>query len=298
MKIAFIGCVHSSFRALLKLLEMKNLGIEVVGVVTKAKSNVNADFKDLSPLCAEYNIPVHFEDSKDKAKSIRFIKKLTPDVVYCFGWSYLLSSEMINIAPHGTIGFHPAPLPKARGRHPIIWALVLGLDKTASTFFKMDEYADSGPILSQVNITITSDDNASSLYQKILDVSEKQIFEFTLQLANGDFVLKQQNVSEATYWRKRSQLDGEIDWRMRAEDIHNLVRALAPPYPGAEFFYKDERIVLNKTSLPAVEYPLLDEPGKVLNVEKDRVLVKCGHKSAIWIYNPAIIASLSRGDYL
>ena len=205
---------------------------------------------------------------------------------------------MINVATFGTIGFHPAPLPKARGRHPIIWALALGLEKTASTFFKMDEGADSGPILSQVNVAITSDDNASSLYQKILDVSEKQIFKFTLQLANGDSVLKEQDISGATYWRKRSQSDGRIDWRMRAEDIHNLVRALAPPYPGAEFVYKDECIVLNKTSVPPDEYSLFDEPGKVLVVEKDRALVKCGHKSAIWIYDLPIISNLLRGEYL
>lgn len=277
---------------------MKSLGIEVVGVVTKAKSKLNADFKDLSPLCAEYHIPVHFEDNKDKAESIRFLKECTPDVLYCFGWSYLLSTDMINVAPLGAIGFHPAPLPKARGRHPIIWALALGLDKTASTFFKMDEGLDSGPILSQVNVAITAQDNALSLYQKILDVSEKQIFEFTLQLAKGNFALKEQDISEVTYWRKRSQLDGVIDWRMRAGDIHNLVRALAPPYLGAEFVYKDECIIVNRTRVPTVAYSLLDEPGKVLNVEKDRVLVKCGHKSAIWIYEIPIISCLKKGDYL
>jgi len=298
MKIALIGCVHSSFRALRKLLEMEHLGIEVVGVVTKTNSKVNADFVDLSPLCSEYDIPIHFEHNEDKIESIRFLQRFTPDVLYCFGWSYLLSKEMINVATFGTIGFHPAPLPKARGRHPIIWALALGLEKTASTFFKMDEGADSGPILSQVNVAITSDDNASSLYQKILDVSEKQIFKFTLQLANGDSVLKEQDISGATYWRKRSQSDGRIDWRMRAEDIHNLVRALAPPYPGAEFVYKDECIVLNKTSVPPDEYSLFDEPGKVLVVEKDRALVKCGHKSAIWIYDLPIISNLFRGEYL
>jgi methionyl-tRNA formyltransferase len=298
MKIAFIGCVNSSFRALQKLLEMKSLGIEVVAVVTKTKSKVNADFMDLSPLCIEHNIPFHFEDYEDKPESIRFLQRYTPDVLYCFGWSHLLSKEMLNVAPIGTIGFHPAPLPKARGRHPIIWALALGLDNTASTFFKMDEGADSGPILCQVNVAIAPHDNASSLYKKILDVSVNQIFEFTLQLASGDFELKEQDFSDATYWRKRSRLDGEIDWRMRAEDIHNLVRALAHPYPGAEFIYKDKSIVLSKTSVPAVDYSLLDEPGKVLNVEKDRALIKCGHKSAIWIYDLSIITSLIRGNYL
>ena len=76
MKIAFIGCVHSSFHSLQKLLKMKSLGIEVVGVVTKAKSKLNADFKDLSPLCAEYHIPVHFEDNKDKAEPLAPLRQI------------------------------------------------------------------------------------------------------------------------------------------------------------------------------------------------------------------------------
>ena len=204
MKIAFIGCVDSSFRALQKLLEMKSLDIEVVAVVTKSKSVINDDFKDLTPLCEDHNIPFHYENSKNKTESIKFLKKYSPDVTYCFGWSYLLSKDMINVAPIGTIGFHPAPLPKARGRHPIIWALALGLNKTASTFFKMDEGADSGPILNQEEVKIGSDDNAFSLYNKILKISEKQIFEFTLQLAKGNFSFIEQDDSEATYWRKRS----------------------------------------------------------------------------------------------
>ena len=68
----------------------------------------------------------------------------------------------------GVIGYHPAALPKNRGRHPLIWALVLGLKKTASSFFIMDERADSGDVISQEEIIINDDDDASSLYAKMI----------------------------------------------------------------------------------------------------------------------------------
>lgn len=298
MKIGFIGCVESSYKALEALLNMKNDNIEVIAVITKEASKVNSDFVDLSPLCHQHNVPVHYEKLNDKQESLSFFRRYSPDVIYCFGWSYLLKSDMLELAPIGAIGYHPAPLPLARGRHPIIWALTLGLETTASTFFKMDTGADSGPVLSQVKINILPDDNATSLYNKLIDTAVKQIVEFTIELANQTAVFKTQDDSKATYWRKRSRTDGLIDWRMRASDIYNLVRALASPYPGAECIHENRYIVINKVEVDNADYPNIFEPGKVLDVDKDRVLVKCGGKSALWVYNNELASSLNAGDYL
>ena len=63
-----------------------------------------------------------------------------------------------------------------------IWALVLGLNKTASTFFFMDEGVDSGDILSQKPLNISENDDAAMFdpkdidQQKILD-EVKLVFE-------------------------------------------------------------------------------------------------------------------------
>ena len=58
-----------------------------------------------------------------------------PDLIICVGWSQILKSEILNIPKLGVIGFHPSKLPENRGKHPIIWSLVLGKKETASTFF-------------------------------------------------------------------------------------------------------------------------------------------------------------------
>ena len=88
--------------------------------------------------------------------------------------SRLLKEEILSIAPFGVVGFHATALPANRGRHPIIWALVLGLSETASTFFFMDEGADSGDILSQYKLSISENDNAESLYKKVIKVASVQ----------------------------------------------------------------------------------------------------------------------------
>lgn len=298
MKIGFIGCVRSSYKALEALLQLDDQNIEVVAVITKEKSNINSDFIDLTPLCKKNNIPVHYELTSQKEKSISFFKRYSPDVIYCFGWSYLLKKDMLELAPMGAIGYHPAPLPMARGRHPIIWSLVLGLEQTASTFFKMDEGADSGPILSQVKVDISLEDNAESLYQKLMAVFTEQIIDFTEQLANGTAIFVTQDDSKATYWRKRSRKDGLIDWRMQAVDIFNLIRALTPPYPGAECLFNDQYIIISESNICKNKYSKFIEPGRILDINNDMVLVKCGGSGALWIKSHQLATNLNKGDYL
>ena len=146
------------------------------------------------------------------------------------------------MTPLGVVGFHPAALPANRGRHPIIWSLVLGLDKTASTFFFMDAGADSGDILSQREILISDQDDARTLYNKVTEMALSQIEEFLPALASGSAQRVTQSPLEASSWRKRRKTDGVIDWRMSAQSIHNLVRGLSKPYVGAHFLTDGKEI--------------------------------------------------------
>jgi methionyl-tRNA formyltransferase len=99
----------------------------------------------------------------------------------------------------------------------------------------MVEGADTGDILSQLKIEISNGDNATTLYEKITLCALEQIKIFIPQLESGSFPRKPQDDKQANIWRKRNKADGQMDWRMSAQSLHNLVRALAKPYPGAHF---------------------------------------------------------------
>jgi methionyl-tRNA formyltransferase len=298
MKIGFIGCVRSSERALNTLLSLRDEGIQIVGVITKESSPVNSDHVDLGQICKAQTIPYIYEAKGEQRSSIQFMQDCNPDVIYCFGWSYLLNEAMLELAPMGAIGFHPAKLPNNRGRHPIIWSLVLGLECTASTFFRMDQGADSGPILSQREIPILASDNATTLYEKILDISQGQILNFTRELASGQAAFVEQDNLQSTYWRKRTRADGLIDWRMHAADIHCLIRALTDPYPGAEFVFNGEAIKVWESRLVDSLYPRNIEPGYVLKVEGLSILVKCSGEGALWLHKFGSSVVPQVGDYL
>ncbi|MFD2229731.1 methionyl-tRNA formyltransferase [Alkalimarinus sediminis] len=298
MRIGFIGCVESSYRILEALVGSASSNIEVVAVVTRATSNVNSDFVDLAPFCEEHGIPYHYEESGKRNASLQFFKNYQLDIIYCFGWSYLLNKEMLNVAPLGAIGFHPAPLPIGRGRHPIIWSIALGLKSTAVTFFRLDEGADTGPIISQTPVDISEKDSAETLYNKILEIATVQVIGFTEALANGNAKSIPQDELHSTYWRKRSRADGMIDWRMNAGDIHNLIRALSAPYPGAEFMYLGKPISVWKSEISDSDYPRHFESGRVLKIDSSKYLIKCGGTSAIWLIDIELPETVTAGDYL
>lgn len=169
MRILFVGCVESSYVLLQSLLEHKK---EIVGVITKKEAGLNADYKDLSVLCLNYGIDYKYISNINDEEVIRYVREKNADIIYCFGWSQIIKKELLEITPMGVIGFHPAALPNNRGRHPIIWALALGLNETASTFFKMDEGADTGDIVSQVKIPYVKV-TMQQIYIKILCVRQK-----------------------------------------------------------------------------------------------------------------------------
>lgn len=295
MKVLYIGCVKSSLILLKELLKQKK---DICGVITKTESKINSDFEDLTPLCDKYNIKVHYTDNANDKTTIDFIKSLSPDIIYCFGWSHLLVSEIINLPRLGVVGFHPAKLPNNKGRHPLIWALVLGLKETASTFFMIDKKADNGVIISQEDVRINDKDDVSILYKRIMRVAKRQVIEITDNFENNSIKFIEQN-ENGNVWRKRTRSDGKIDFRMSGKNIFNLVRGLSKPYTGAHFEFNDKEYKVWKCEVVKdnnKEYENI-EFGKILKIYSSTCfLVKTG-ENLIKVLN-CDENELQEGDYL
>ena len=270
MRAVFIGTVEFSLRSLEKLI---GLNVNLVGVITKESSSFNSDFVDLKSLCISNGIPCLYVDDINSLDSIKWIKDLNPDVIFCFGWSSLIKKEILNIAPMGVVGYHPAKLPMNRGRHPLIWALALGLEESASTFFFMDEGADTGDILSQVDFEISYQDDARSIYDKVSDMALCQIEDFIPRLKQGKYSKVKQDGLRSNSWRKRNEIDGLIDFRMNSRAIYNLTRALTKPYVGAHIKYRGKNISIWKVKEVDVVKENI-EPGSVLNANNKSFIVK------------------------
>jgi len=275
MRIMFIGAVDFSQHCLQEVLDN---GGQVVAVLNPEPSYArsNSDYKDLSPLAVKYGIPLYRFRKIGDPETVAQIRSLCPDVIFVFGFSQLIPKEVLNIPLRGCIGTHPALLPRNRGRHPLIWALAEGLTESGLTFFYLDHGADSGDILWQKPFSITLNDTAATLYVKIKNLAADAIREFLPLLETGAAPRQPQDHSLATYWRKRTEADGEINWSIPSMKVYNLIRALTRPYPGAHSFLREHRLVIWKGRLHQIaESDRHGAPGEVFQKTPEGFMVMC-----------------------
>jgi methionyl-tRNA formyltransferase len=277
-RVLFVGTVQASNTALQAVLTTP--GVDVVGVITKKRSRFNSDHLDLAPFAQKANVPWKHVNDINAPYIQKWISKLRPDLIFVTGWSQLLHKDTYSVATRGAIGFHPALLPANRGRHPLIWAIALGLDKTGSTFFLMDEQPDHGGILSQVEIEIDARETSTSLYEKMQAAIATQIPDFLPKFLSGSLKPYNSNLNSirGNIWRKRSCDDGLIDFRMSTHSIDCLVRALTKPYPGSEVSIRGSRYAVWHAEVACQSVSANIEPGKVLATDPEtrRITVKTG----------------------
>ena len=293
MKILFIGSVEFSYKFLEKLI---GIGSEIVGVCTKKSSSFNSDFFDLKPLCDFHSIPCYYTNDINSKENIKWIKGKRPDIIFCFGWSALIKKDLLSIPSMGVLGYHPTKLPKNRGRHPLIWPVILGMTASASTFFFMDEGADDGDILSQINFEILYKDDARSLYDKVVNIALNQVDVFYPKLINDNYLRITQDHDSSNTWRKRHKNDGIIDFRMTSRAIYNLVRGLSKPYIGAHVKYKGRDVTIWKV-IEIENSQNHIEPGKVLEVREKSFIVKTMY-NAIEVLEHDFESLPKKGEYL
>lgn len=278
MRILFVSAVEFGAHCLEQLLAE---GADVVGVLTLPPEGAarHSDYADLGPVAARWGVDVYQVVSMKDAETAALVRSLCPDVIFVFGWSEIVPAELLKLPPLGCIGTHPALLPRHRGRHPIVWALVEGLRESGLTFFYLDEGVDSGDILWQRAFPIGPDDDARTVYDRVKALAADAIGEFLPQLASGTAPRILQDHSQASYWRRRTEADGEIGWAAATDRIYNLVRALARPYVGAHTFVGARRVRVwqARPARLAAGGPGGDAaPGTVLAVAPDGIEIRTG----------------------
>lgn len=279
MRLLFIGSVKFSLSVLKKLVD---INADVVGVVSTEKGLWNSDYIDLKPFCELNSIPFFHTDNINSQKNINLIKNFDVDLIFCIGWSQILSKGILDIPKFGSVGYHPTKLPKNRGRHPLIWTLALGLKTSASTFFKLKEGVDNGNIISQKPFSIDYSDDANSLYEKITKLALLQIEDFFPKLINNQIALVPQKDNDSNFWRERFYEDGLIKFSKDSYVLYNLIRALTKPYIGAHINYKGNDVKVWKAKELKLHSKEI-EPGTVVDIQENQITVQCKKKSIILI---------------
>jgi methionyl-tRNA formyltransferase len=161
------------------------------------------------------------------------LQAIRPDFIFSFYYRRMLPVEWLALARRGAFNMHGSLLPKYRGRAPVNWAVLRGEAETGATLHEMVAKPDAGRIADQERVPIGEDETAVEVFGKVTAAAETVLRRSLPHLVAGDAVLKEQDLARGSYFGARKPEDGRIDWSRSAREIHNLVRAVAPPYPGA-----------------------------------------------------------------
>jgi methionyl-tRNA formyltransferase len=270
--LVIVACTNVGRSIILELLTNKKISTKISGVINLNKDR--AIKKSNYDIANNYNLEILYVNSINDEICIKWLKKKKPNLIIQSGWSQKFSDKVLKIPKYGCIGEHPAPLPKGRGAACVNWAIINNEKKWGDSFFVMDNDYDNGPIVAQEFFKIEDYDNVKTIYDKVCATSRK-IVSVNIDLwIQGNFRYKKQNINKATYFNKRSPDDGEFSLYDDVLNIHNKVRALTRPYPGAFFYLNNKKIfVWSSNVLNLKKRDLLKKKkngGLVINVGKRR----------------------------
>jgi methionyl-tRNA formyltransferase len=224
--------------------------IEIPLVVTVADDPKETQwFASVARTAAEYDLSLLLPDDANTPTVESAVAAAQPDFIFSFYYRSLLKAPILNAARRGALNLHGSLLPRYRGRAPVNWAILRGEKETGATLHYMVDRADAGDIVDQLGVPILEDDDARAVFNKVTVAAEIVLARSLPLLLAGTERRRAQRIEPGQYFGRRRPEDGRIDWLRPAREIHNLVRAVAPPFPGAFTTVSGERWLIERTRI-------------------------------------------------
>lgn len=247
-------------------------GVDVRLVVTHRDNPAETIwFDSVAALAADYGLTCITPDDPNTDDVIASCRGISPDFVFSAYYRHMLKAPVLECARRGAYNLHGSLLPKYRGRVPVNWAVLHGERETGATLHVMDVKPDHGAIVDQCVVPILGDDTAREVFDKVTVAAEIVLARSLPHLIAGTTTLTAQDFSRGGYFGGRKPEDGRIPAAASAQHIHDLVRAVAPPYPGAYFDAGGHRIVITRTRIVAPTGAQAPQPAFALHADDGRL---------------------------
>lgn len=271
--------------------------VEVPLVVTHQDlPEENIWFASVAELAHQHDIPTLAPQDPHAPEVAERIRALRPDFLFSFYYRSMLKPELLQIAGKGAFNMHGSLLPKYRGRVPVNWAVIHGERETGATLHEMVEKPDAGRIVGQQAVPILPNDLAVDVFRKVTLAAEIVLDRCLPALLAGTAALLPQDLSRGSYFGGRRPEDGRIDWKQDAWSIHNLIRAVAPPYPGAFSMIGKRRLRLLRTLY--TDQKTAGAGAATLFAASDRLYLRCADGGTLKVLGAEIDAQpLTPGSF-
>ncbi|AOX99329.1 formyltransferase [Jeongeupia sp. USM3] len=232
MTRAVVFAYHNVGVRSLRVLLAQGVQIDLV-VSHEDNPAENIWFGSVAQLCRDHDIPCITPTDPNTPEIEARIAALAPDFVFSFYYRHMLKAPILAAPTRGAFNLHGSLLPKYRGRVPVNWAIIHGETESGVTLHVMNVKPDNGAIVDQVAVPILPDDTAHDVFEKVTVAGELCLIRALPKLIAGTATFTPQDLRLGGYFGGRKAEDGRINWRQSATQLHNLVRAVTRPYPGA-----------------------------------------------------------------
>jgi methionyl-tRNA formyltransferase len=224
-------------------------GVDVKLVITHTDNPAEKIwFDSVARLAAERGLTCVTPSEPNQGDLVAHSRSLAPDFLFSFYYRHMLGAPWLSVPRRGAFNMHGSLLPRYRGRAPVNWAILHGERETGATLHAMEVKPDHGPIIDQCAVPILFDDDARQVFDKVTLAAEIVLARALPRLVAGTANPIPQVHVAGQYFGGRQPEDGRIPPWASARQIHDCVRAVAPPeYPGAFFDAGGRRVLIAKT---------------------------------------------------
>ncbi|CAG1006295.1 methionyl-tRNA formyltransferase [Burkholderiales bacterium] len=262
-------------------------GIDVPLVVTHADDPAEALwFERVSDVADDLGIAWIAPPDANDPRVVARIAALAPDFLFSFYYRRMLGAPLLAAARRGALNMHGSLLPKYRGRAPVNWAVLMGERETGATLHDMAAKPDAGGIVDQQRVPILPDDTAKDVFDKVTVAAEIVLDRALPGVLDGTAVRRPNDLAAGSYFGGRTPEDGRVDWSWPARRVHDLVRAVAPPFPGAFCDLPGGRLAVLRTRVLEAAPPNAPAAPGVF-VSDGRAYARCGDGTCVAILSAA-----------
>ncbi|MEZ9057324.1 methionyl-tRNA formyltransferase [Vibrio pelagius] len=213
------------------------------------------------------------EDLKELSRSSDVVFDDFPDIefdiIVCSGYKPILSEEFVN--SNRVINIHYSLLPKYRGMHSTVWAILNGETSMGLTIHEMNQYMDDGDIIHQYSFSYDNQ-TASEVIEVCNGYIEKELVYIIEEYLNGNIRPRKQSKELASWVCKRSLEDCKLDFSWDITFLARFFKALTLPYPLPFFYYGDKRLTVAKSKL--VECDVKMTIGRIVNIDNEGLWIQ------------------------
>ena len=259
-------------------------GIDVPLVVTHRDApGETLWFRRVADTARDLDLPVLFNDAPADPGLRVAVEAARPDLVFSFYFRSMLSMEILQSATRGAFNMHGSLLPRYRGRAPTNWAVLHDERETGATLHEMVAKPDAGRIVDQQAVPILPDDTAREVFDKVTVAAEQVLWRSVPAIVAGTVAYRPNDLARGSYFGARRPEDGRIDWSRPAREVYALIRAVAPPYPGAFTDVAGTRVVVGAARMAPATAMSAPTRSPGLHVVDGRIVAVCGDGGAIEI---------------